>query len=335
MARIKFKSGKANVNLEEILAIAKKYVEEGNFQGAIEKYRSLLDTKYDIEARLALADLEFKLGNIASARRYCINLAKNEKHKSEALFQLGIIELKIGHSKEARDCFKESFELGNVRAMLELGKIDFSEGNISDAIKAFMSLRNTSIWLDARLELGKVEFYRGNIDGARKHFCSLLNGKKKVYASVYLAIIYLKQGDLSASLELIKNLKDEDIPSDLKDSVNSLKLYFSKTMQIEFGNFEFNDNYNNRQMRGYDESAAIEHISSRHSDEIPQGVSLSEFRERISSKFRVGLLEVNDIYDIHCKTIDGTSRVIRVITLPHSKDILTMYSLDKKGKRGR
>ena len=90
--------------------------------------------------------------------------------------------------------------------------------------------------------------------------------------------------------------------------------------------------YNALQIINYDEYSAIEHIIERHKDEFTKGIDLYKLFKSvvIDDKYYVRNITFNNIYDIPYENIGENTNILRVITLPNSKKILTMYPLYDK-----
>ena len=89
----------------------------------------------------------------------------------------------------------------------------------------------------------------------------------------------------------------------------------------------------NLQLLDYDEYVAVEHIVSRHSRDFSKNIDIHklfvDIKKSISDEYYVGKLVLNDIYDIPYEGI-GDSDVLRVICIPGTKNILSMYPLINK-----
>jgi tetratricopeptide (TPR) repeat protein len=210
--------------------------------------------------------------------------------------------------------------------MLGLGKLEFMLGNVDKAKYYLNNLLNTSNRSGAIVELGIIEYYLGNITGAFKYFDSLLHTKSEEYVLPNIVNMLIKEGYVKEAFEYFIYSKRKGIYCDPK-----AELYLMKYFNIFFINPCNRDySYNNLQLIDYDEYVAVEHIISRHQRDFSKNIDIYELfnsiKEKISREFYIGKLVLNDIYDIPYEGI-GKSDTLRVICIPGTKDILSMYPL--------
>lgn len=106
--------------------------------------------------------------------------------------------------------------------------------------------------------------------------------------------------------------------------MKELNIFFDK----EYSNLY---NYNNLQTIDYDEFVAIEHILERHEKEFSSDIDIyklfNDIKTKLTPETQKQKLVVNDVYDIPYQNIGNGIHILRVVTLPNSKDILTMFPL--------
>ena len=222
----------------------------------------------------------------------------------------------------------------------ELGKIEKELGNIDEAQKLFKSLLKTKSEPYAMFELALLEINRNNLEVARKYLVYLLNTQNKIFAISLLTLIeYLEKNYISALKYVNEALKQNiDVNSDLIISLSKeLNVFFN----FDYENIKYS--YTVNQIIDYDEYCAVEHIIERH---VQNNIDVTVFNESVdvyklfnvvkgylSEENKINKLNFNDLYLLRMDNIgsDGENYLL-VVTLPHSKDILTMYPVkDKKG----
>ena len=106
-------------------------------------------------------------------------------------------------------------------------------------------------------------------------------------------------------------------------------------LNIYFKDIELPIYYNATQIMNYDELSAVEHIIERHKDEFADNINLYKLFSEVSldEKYHKRNITFNNIYDIPYPNIGENIDTLRVITLPNSKDILTMYPLYNEAER--
>ena len=314
---------------------AKMLAKNKNYNEAREIFLSLLKTRNKTYAMLELGRLEFSQGNIDKARDYFQGLL-NTSSKTYAMLELGRLEFSQGNIEKARKYFQDLLNTSSeIYAMFELGRLEFSQGNIDKARDYFQGLLNTSSKTYAMLELGRLEFSQGNIDKARDYFQSLLNTQNKTYALLILIKLYVKQNDFFNAFKYFLYLKKCKIPVTFETELEILKLYIMMNLNIFFDEEnEIRISYNNSQALDYDEFIAIEHIIDGHKEEFSSGINIyklfNDIKKKLTAEYKIKSLSLNDIYDIPCENVGENCHILRVVTLPNSKNILTMYPLIEK-----
>lgn len=218
-------------------------------------------------------------------------------------------------------------------ATMELGKIEKEQGDIKKAREYFESLLNTQSKAYAILELGILEKEQGNIEKAREYFETLLNTQDKSYAFIMLVLLeFLEKNYLS-----VFNYINEALKQNIDVNYNFI-IYLSKELNVFFDvDYEkMNYNYSMNQLLDYDEYCAIEHIVDRHvKNDFNKKVDVYKLfnvvKDYLSEENKINKLNFNDLYLLRLDNIGANGEnYLLVITLPHSKNIITMYPVEDK-----
>lgn len=327
-------------NLQISLEYAKLLIEKNKKEEAREILIDLLNTQIDNCAMLELGRLEKQDGNIALARKYFNELLKFQDDKTCVMLELGKLEKEQGNFSIARKYFKSLLNsTNNARAILELGKLEKMDGNIESARKYFNKLLDNKNSVEyAMLELGILENEIGNIEETREYFIKTLNeASDKSYVLPLLILLEIQEHNYSAAFDYINFAIKQNITIE-----SNLILYISRKLNVFFDidYTKMKYNYSLNQLLEYDEYIAMEHILERHIE----GDSLVNFnknedvyklfnniKECLNEKNKLRHLVFNDRYIVKKKNVgrDGQNAVL-VVTLPESKDIITMYPVKNK-----
>lgn len=317
------------------LELGKFEKEDGNIELARKYFKSLLHTRDKKYAIFEIGKIEKEQGNIELARQYFEQLVKEYKDVY-AMMELGILEKEQGNIKKARQYFEMIRKLDNNNsfAIFELGKLEREIGNLKIARKYLESLLNEKNKDYAKLELGMLEKEDGNIEKARKYFESLLNTQNKDYAFKLLILLEFLEKNYILALKYINEALKQNIEINY-----DLIIFLGRELNVYFDvNYEtMKYNYSMNQLLDYDEYCAIEHIVERHiKNDFNKKVDVyklfNDAKNYLSDENKINKLNFNDLYLLRMDNIGAhNENYLFVVTLPHSKDIITMYPVkDKK-----
>ena len=188
--------------------------------------------------------------------------------------------------------------------------------------------------INATLELGKIEFNDGNLKNARMYFESALKLCENPVALQYLIYIDIHEKKYEEAYKLYKKFIKYDY-EECHDSINmgiilhnKLNLPISKHLK---------KNYFYQQLTNYNEDKAIEHIKC-HLEKKDHSVYSNIVN--VDALYRDSIIKIQNInpntfmvvdkYVLDYNYIVGTSRNkitnrVEVVTIPNTKDILTIY----------
>ena len=335
-----------------MLELGRLYASIGKTNEAEKSFKELLNTQSRTYAMLELGRLYASIGKTNEAEKSFKELL-NTQSRTYALLELGRLYASIGKTNEAEKSFKEliiSNAQNRTYAMLELGRLYASIGKTNEAEKSFKELLNTQSRTYALLELGRLYASNGNEKLARKIFLEILTLENNEYAIKQLIYLDIKNNNLEEILDLLMKLSIQDKEDKEYHMIKSYVLYkLGKKEKIEA------KNYYTQQLMNYDEYAALEHIK-KHLDEnenkrlhtvFDSSIDLQQLFEQAKEKIKVinpTEFTIVEKYIICFEEDIGISegekvKTIEVITIPHTKNILTMYPIKvinfKKGKQFR
>lgn len=261
-----------------------------------------------------------------------------------SLYEIAVVYEKQGRLQEAHDlCIRLKKEkgldvIGDVDLLL--GNIYKQQGNIQKAREKFLeatTYTGTFIEQDAYFRLGVLEKEAKNTEIAEEYFEKVIAKPNIHAAAAHLELIYIaiRREDYSKCYELIDGIKKLKLNEDLKRSFDSVKFYLA----TKTGKFSVDDRvmtYTNRQIQDYNEEKALNCIIKRHTDGIDanfnSNIDISALFYGMKDLLTEDKLDGQNLMDNY--TIDFPNvgeyqgeelHRLRVICLPNTKNIITMY----------
>ena len=313
--------------------LGKLCIEENNYKEA-RKYLEPIANKGDFYSILLLGKMDLNEGKIQEARKTFKYLADNNDIAGK--LELGRIELKLGNVEKAKSLFVSVVERNHdLKGMVELGRLYETLKDYDQARQIFESLLKTNKKYTAIIELGKLEYSSGNTYKAKEYLLSLLDSPVEKYSYRLLTIMEIKQSNYIEAFMLIKEAieKGYDINPDILIFI-SKKL--NVLLNIDYQSYKYS--YTMGQEVEYDDFLAMDHITERHikqnrdfKDDIDVFQLFNDLKNDLNKEYKISKLNFNDIYVIPYKGIGSYGRnYLKVITLPNSNEIITMYPVYSK-----
>ena len=223
-----------------------------------------------------------------------------------------------------------------------LAKAYIKKNDYSKAVDQYKNIETSEE--KKNMNLGKIELYKGNFEKAEEYFSDFdinTNVKENYDNLSKLALIKFRLGKYDEVLEILDKF-DENMDKfeirQMKYEFRRMRLYINKVRNEEFGDIE---TYSEKQITAYDIDAAIDHVVDHHyinvktskfNDEINIERLFNEIKEQLDSE-KVMYDSVFDKYILKYPyvgvNINGENiHQLQVLTLPNSKDIITMYPCD-------
>jgi len=318
--------------VDVVKILAKVEFIEGNYDKSKEHNQWLLDHGINENNRRHIAKIEILNNNYAEARAV---LEQRTEDDILSTIELGRLEVLEGNLDKAKNIFEGLLSTYlKYWALFELARVEFQNGNVDIAKKYFLEcLHSGEKDSYVLLELARLEYFEGNVDKSEQYLKEIIDNKHHnyLYAVQNIIILYIHQEKYLEAFDYIKYLEDNDFDIDPKT-----KLALMKKLNIYFKNNNIQMNYNNNQTVDYDEYLAIEHVLERHKDDFSSDVDIyalfNEIKDLLNEDNKVLSLQVNDMYNIPYPNISSNSNTLRVITLPNSKQILTMFPVEDNKK---
>lgn len=249
--------------------------------------------------------------------------------------------MSVNNYDEAKNYFEKLLNTTSKNhALIELGRLESSMGNYDNAKDYFLQLLNTKDKNFALLELGKLEANFNNCNDARKFFQKLLNTKDENYALLELLFLNIKENKIKEASDLFNK-----IPTNFLDSITyiNIKTYLNYKLGLTSLK-DKNNTYFTTQLFNYNRDLALSHIS-KHLDEndkkrihtlFDMNININKLFDEVQEKINnmsPTQYSFTEKYIVCCDyevtTIgDKRTKYVQVITLPNSKNILTMYPIN-------
>ena len=303
-----------------VIELGKIAVKQGNFDKARTYFKKLIARENNLRAYFELANLEILVRNYNAAKEILINF------------------LNLNESSEY--CENAKIELAKIER--KLGNIDIAKLYLNQIIESKEEMHEQKIW--AKLELGKLETNIGNIEEGINLLNELLDSKLKSLALeqlIYLEIRYQKYEEAYQHYQELERCSDYI----KKKRFVKTKIFLEYKLGIlQLENYQEQVHYFINQLLCYNSEIAIKHIKL-HLDKDEEKITHSTYSESIDidklykyAEERImnsnpDEYEMVDKYIVKCNEVIGKTienkltDTLRVVTLPNTKNILSMYPM--------
>jgi len=202
-------------NARILLRLAKVAVEVGDFDRAREHARELIAKDlYGVEARIILAEVEYRLGNKEAALRALTELRGiEEAPQYQVLKFLAKVYFELDRPDDARRALEEAtaFPEADFPVFYEFGLLSAQAGNSAQAIEAFSKAVDIDPDIaDAHLALARLRAQAGQREEAKQSYRETLRiDPKNRNATRELAELYYETGEYARGVELLEPLYRE------------------------------------------------------------------------------------------------------------------------------
>jgi tetratricopeptide (TPR) repeat protein len=189
-------------------------------------------------------------------------------------------------------------------------------------------------------KLGKLELKRCNYKEAENYFNNIKDEDSVWYnrSKYFKAIISFKTGDYEKTKEILKTISVINGNIYIKNRLEGLRFYMDHYLSQEIKETDVLK-YNQKQIINYSKERALDHIMRRHVDEknnkstFSKNINVEELFEDIQTKL-IDKYKIGDDYvDKYCipypnigySEAEKLVHELEVITLPNTKNIITMY----------
>ena len=197
------------------------------------------------------------------------------------MLELGRLEASEGNNTKARLYFEQLLNTQNrTYAMLELGRLEAREGNNIKARQYFEQLLNEQNRTYAMLELGRLEVSEGNNAKAREYFEQVMtsqNAEDKAYAMLELIFLNIREGEY---LEAYNMFKSGGYKKPEKQDLYHLDILLQYELGITKYDQILNKDYYINQLFSYNALSTLEHLA-KHLDEDNKKIKHSVFSQNV------------------------------------------------------
>ena len=357
---LNFKDEEINKRYNDLIRInrARVYIDVGNIDAAKKELKQINPSfnEYKKQKYYCLARIEMANSNYDKANDYidsALNLdnRKNKLHLQLLLTKANILT-RLNRGYEALTICKDIIKLSDgtkQRAYITMGDIYMSQKDEKTAYSYYSKIDDPSIIPYADLKLGALYIQKFDYEKAYEYLSKIdITQDEKIKNEVYyyLSLIEFKLGYYDKSIKLIDKVNKDFMDVREINSLNRMKVYSMVKEGIPF--HRDNYTYTEKQILNYDEELAINHIfnkhvdndfSSRFSETIDVRELFNNIGDKLDQKYKYGSYDM-DLYIIPYPRI-GYSPVhnkmineLEVITLPDSKQILSMFPVYYESDKG-
>ena len=306
----------------------------------------------DPKIKMLIGQLEEKKGNTVKAYEIYYDILKNSKEcKISVSYELAKIEMELENYDIALTLLDSILESNNlsynvealevkINCLIKMGSYEQAKVSIKDLLNINSKSENI-----ANYYLGKIEFYQHDYEKALSFYEKVSKNNKRTYRDMLYKKIccLIKIKNYKEAYNTFEELKEFDLNSKYGNKYNMIEIYL-KNMLNEKHNIE-PKNYIENLLNDYNYQGVIKHIN-KHKEMDETKINHTIFNENIDLEelYKYVILNINDdnftsnnfndVYTIEYKNI-GYSKTkelhyIRVVTIPNSKKIVTMYPYDNK-----
>jgi tetratricopeptide (TPR) repeat protein len=213
-----------------------KHFQEKDYQGAIEKYRWVVekfpDSEEAVEAQYRIGNIYqwnlFELGKAIQEYQKVVDKGQNANYVAESLMRIGECYGALGKAEKALSYYLKVIEdypdtLSAGWALYHIGEHHQESGRFQEAVSIYNDVierfKDRRLTRCVRCKLGEIYLCEGKLDKATSEFKNLLSNPEipddvERYARYNLGICYLIKKDYVAALREFKKILDyttEDI----------------------------------------------------------------------------------------------------------------------------
>lgn len=319
---------KTSVSSEALLELGKIEMKNYNYEKAKSYFIKIMRREYHTYATLNMAKLEAICGNMDKATFYFDIVFNNfdnltEKEQEGTLLEFGIFCRNNRKDEEAKKYVEQVYEKSkNIYALKELGLLEAKQGNIDEAICYIERLLSTKLNIDAMLQLLFLQIRKKDYEQAYGYYNDLItNFTDNVnyivgYGKLHVIGFYLKR-----MLHILEEKEITATHSYLEQQIFS----YSEKKAMEHIQLHLDENGQKKLHSVYDPSIQLDNL-------------LSSVKKQLSTIHPNSIFDITDIYIIEYDKCIGIrqgikTNLLKVVTLPNTYDIITMYPTQNKQKR--
>ena len=302
------------------------------------KHKKLLD-----KALVVLADNAYEQGNVVDCEKYLRRIKENSERVNLLWGKIEYERNNFLNCKKICDDLLQNDEV-KIDATILYGKLLLKVGNLEQAEKVFYELINKEKnRKHLNFYLGIINLRKMNLDLSIDNFdfCIENNCRNADDARLIEIYIYIKQNNINKAYELFLDLKNKNFFKERYYDIGyTLTLYFDKMFNKK--NSLPLKIYIHKQIFYYDEKLALEHILEHKEEKegkhsvFSENIDVVELIKYVKENLNNGTFLFNHFFDEYLIRYDGVGyengilkNYIKVVTLPNSDKIITLYPSPK------
>ena len=358
---LNFNDDEINKKYNDLIRInrARVYIDVGDIGAAKKELKQVNSefSEYKKQKYYYLAKIEMVNSNYKKADEY-IDLALNLDNKKsklylQLLFAKTNILTKLNRRYEVLAICKDIIKLSGgkkQRAYITMGDVYMGRKDDEMAYSYYSKVDDPFVLPYANLKLGSLYIQKFDYAKAYEYLSKIdITQDEKIKNEVYyyLSLIQFKLRCYDRSIKLIDTINKDFLDIREINTLNRMKVYSMVKEGIPF--HRDNYTYTEKQILSYDEELAIDHIFDKHVDNNNYNSRFSEtidvrelfhnIGDKLDQKYKYGSCDM-DLYiipypkvgysPVHNKMINE----LEVITLPDSKQILSMFPVYYESDKG-
>ena len=310
----------------------------------LKKLKTLNSNRYKIlEGKILL-----QKNKIKEAKKILEEINQNNINYKKAQYELAEIEYLLSNYEESLNILNNLENYNSnltirqiflyINNYLELGKKEKTLEYI-ETLSEFGNLYRDNCYY----YLGKVELLNGNYNKAFDYFEKVTTNKIKTYKSTKLQEIFIliKKEKYEEAYIIFNELKKIGFDDELRNFMHTMLVYFNKKLNL---NLDITSNsYIDKLIVNYDKKLVLKHISKhKYSDYNKLKHTLFNYDIDVEEIYDFAYNNINeanyidnnftDCYILKYNNIginsEGICNYLKVVTLPNSKEIVTIYPYD-------
>ena len=281
--------------------------------------------------------------NLIENKKYQFALAELKKYMQEypkdlekSIYQYGIIMLKLENFEEAKETFKHANKIANTNyikfwSAYRLGEIydmknDF---NLARYYYEQANMYKNEPFNDLIIfAFTKFAIHEGRLDMAEEYLNKTYNKETDITYKYYLSRLRFLQNNMEEAKQIIFSITPSDIEKS-KCSDYIVNMIDRLKKNLSYHTYCYHD----QQLLNYDKRKALQHIIKRHvlTKDFDDSINIHKLFDYATNIIASKEKTCDNLIDYYLIDYPGdNTRQIKVVCLPNTNKILSMYPYDEK-----